>query len=136
MFDNRAGNSTGIVGVHDYCHLFRTLQTPYYKVIGNDTTNDSLADTLSALWVCMMGHQTSAYKQQNGGKRYFFFSDNFYTKHTIAEALHKFTDSEAHLIGTVKFNNVDATNRYHLSKGMELLKNFSSWCLVFGASVP
>jgi len=73
MFDNRAGNSTGIVGVHYYCRLFRTLQTPYYKVIGNDTTNDSLADTLSALWVCMMGHQTSAYKQQNGGKRYFFF---------------------------------------------------------------
>jgi hypothetical protein len=25
MFDNRAGNSTGIEGVHDYCHLFRTL---------------------------------------------------------------------------------------------------------------
>jgi hypothetical protein len=25
MFDNRAGNSTGIEGVHDYCHLFHTL---------------------------------------------------------------------------------------------------------------
>jgi hypothetical protein len=62
----------------------------------------------------------------------FFFSDNFYTRHTIAEVLHKFTDNEAHLIGTVKFTNVDATNRNHLSKGMELLKNSlcGVWCLV------
>ena len=77
MFDNRAGNSTGIEGVHDYCCLFRTLRTPYYKVMGNDTTKDSLLDTPSALWVCMMGHQTLAYKQQNGGKRYFFFQITF-----------------------------------------------------------
>jgi len=60
MFDSRSGNSTGIEGVHDYCCLFRTLRTPYYKVMGNDTTKDSLLDTPSALWVCMMGHQTSA----------------------------------------------------------------------------
>jgi len=62
MFDNRASNSTGIEGVHDYCHLFRTSRTPYYKVIGSYTTKDSLADSPSALWVCMMGHQTLAYK--------------------------------------------------------------------------
>jgi hypothetical protein len=46
--------------------------------------------------------------------------------------LYKFIDNEAHLIGTVKFTNMDATNRYHLSKGMELLQNSAhgAWCLV------
>jgi hypothetical protein len=110
---NRTGNSTGIEGVHDYCHLFRILCAPYYKVIGNDTTKDSLVDTPLALWVFMMGHQTSLYMQPKGGKWYFFL-DNFYTRHTIAESLQKFTDNKAHLIGTVKFINVDATNRCYL----------------------
>jgi hypothetical protein len=128
MFDNRAGNSTGIDGVHDYCCLFRTLRTPYYNVMGNDTSKDSLANTPSSLWVCMMGHQSSLYKQPNGAKR----SDNFYTWYTVAEVLKKLTDGKAHFIGTVKFTNVDATNRYYLSKGMELLKNADRgrWCLV------
>jgi len=50
----------------------------------------------------------------------------------VAQVLTKFTDGEAHLIGTIKFTNVDATNRYYLSEGMELLKNADrgSWCLV------
>jgi len=36
------------------------------------------------------------------------------------------------LIGTVKFTNVDSTNRYHLSKGIEMLKDArrGSWVLV------
>ncbi len=72
MFDNRTGNTTCVEGVHDYCRLFRTLRTPNYKVIGNDTSSTSLADTPSALWVCMMGHQTANMKQLNGTKRYFF----------------------------------------------------------------
>ncbi len=72
MFDNQAGNNTGIEGVHDYCRLFRTLRTPYYRVIGSDTTKDSLADAPSSLWVCIMGHQTANKKQPNSGKRYFF----------------------------------------------------------------
>jgi hypothetical protein len=50
----------------------------------------------------------------------------------VAHVLQQFTDNEAYIIGTVKFTNVDATNRYHLSKGMELMKDAPhvSWCLV------
>jgi hypothetical protein len=56
----------------------------------------------------------------------------FYTWHIIAELLNKFTDREAYVIGTEKFTNVDATNRYCLCKAIELLKNSSqgSWSLV------
>jgi len=131
MFDNRAGNTTGIAGIHDYCRLFRTLHTPYNNVIGNDKGKDSLAGTPSALWITMMGHQSAIYKQPNGGKRYFF-CDNYYTRHAIANALTKFTDGEARVIGTVKFTNVDGTNRYYLSKAIELMKDQSrgSWALV------
>ncbi len=41
-------------------------------------------------------------------------------------------DGESPLIGTVKFTNVDATNRYYLSKAMETMKDKArgSWCLV------
>ena len=131
MYDNRAGNRTGVQGVHDYHRLFRNLRTPYYMHIGNDTSKDTIADTPSALWICMMGQQTKNFKQPGEGKRYFF-TDNFYTRHIVAERLQKFTDNEAYLIGTLKFTNVDATNRYHLSRAMETLKDAprGTWCLV------
>jgi hypothetical protein len=32
MFDNRAGNKTGVMVVQDYCRLFHSLWMPYYKV--------------------------------------------------------------------------------------------------------
>ena len=71
-FDNRAGNTTGgIARIHDYCHWFIMLCTPYNNVIGNEKMKDSLAGTPSALWICMMGHQSAIYTQPNGGKRYF-----------------------------------------------------------------
>ncbi len=69
MFDNQAGNQTGIEGVHDYHCLFHILCTPYYNVIGSDRKKDSLADTPSTLWICMMGHQSALHKQQDGTKR-------------------------------------------------------------------
>lgn len=130
MFDNRAGNQTGVVAIHDYTRMFKNLRTPYFNSIGKDTSRDSLADTPSALWVCMMGHQSQSYKQPDQ-KRYFF-CDNFYTRHTVADRLHAFSDKEAYLIGTVKFTNVDGTNRYYLSQAMEQMKTAARgcWCLV------
>jgi hypothetical protein len=58
--------------------------------------------------------------------------DNFYTRHNLAAVLQKFTDGESRVIGTIKFTNVDGTNRYHLSKAMELMKDAprGSWRLV------
>jgi hypothetical protein len=50
MFDNNAGNIKGMEGVHNYCHLFWTLNAPYFKVIGNDKSKDSMADTCEFSW--------------------------------------------------------------------------------------
>jgi hypothetical protein len=46
--------------------------------------------------------------------------------------LHEFTDGEAYMIGTVKFTNVDATNRYYLAQAIERMKDKprGNWCLV------
>ena len=127
MFDNRSGNQTGIPAVRDFIRLFKNVKTTYFNVVGNDNSKDSLADTPSALWICMMGHQYATYKN----KRYFF-TDNFYTRHILAHKMYEFADKDVHLIGTVKFTNVDATNRYYLSQAMERMKDTArgSWCLV------
>jgi hypothetical protein len=88
-------------------------------------------NTSSALWVCMMAHQTANYKQPTGSK-WYFFCDNYYTCHRLATVLHEFTDGEAYMIGTVKVTNVDATNRYYLAQAIERMKDKPSgnWCLV------
>jgi len=131
MFDNSAGNTCGVPGVHRYTSLFRSLRGSYNRVIASDKSKDSVADSPTALWICMMGHQTSSCKQPPGTKRYFF-CDNFYTRHNMVTLLHAFADKESYVIGTVKFTNVDATNRYYLSKGMQMLKDAArgTWCLV------
>jgi len=53
-------------------------------------------------------------------------------RHTIANALNSFTDGESHIIGTVKFTNVDGTNHHHLSKAIEMMKDAGrgTWVLV------
>jgi hypothetical protein len=53
-------------------------------------------------------------------------------QHTLAVALSQFTDSEAKLIETVKFTNIDASNRYYVSKAMDQLKDApcGDWVLV------
>ena len=60
------------------------------------------------------------------------FCENFYTRHTIADALNGFTDGESYIIGTVKFTNVDGTNHHHLSKAIEMMKDTArgTWMLV------
>ena len=42
------------------------------------------------------------------------------------------TDNEARMIGTVKFTNVDATNRKFLSEAIQTMQDAErgSWCLV------
>jgi hypothetical protein len=60
------------------------------------------------------------------------FCDNFYIRHTLARELKRITDGEARLCGTVKFINVDATNRQHLTQGILLMKDAprGSWKLI------
>ena len=40
----------------------------------------------------------------------WYFTYNFYTRHTLAKHLLSYSDNEVHLIGTCKLNVMDATN--------------------------
>jgi hypothetical protein len=77
-----------------------------------------------------MAHQTRLVPDPSG--RRIFFTDNFYTCHQLAHALKVMTNGEAKMIGTVRFSNVDCTNRFYLQQAIDLIdaKPCGSWCLV------
>ena len=61
-----------------------------------------------------------------------FYCDNYYTRHSLASELKRITDGEARIIGTIKYNLVDSTNRLHLAKAMRMVEvqERGVWCLV------
>lgn len=61
-----------------------------------------------------------------------FFTDNFYTRHIHANELNKTIDNEARLCGTIKFTNVDASNRPGLVVAIAKLEDAprGKWLLV------
>ena len=60
------------------------------------------------------------------------FMDNFYSRHTFATNLKKFSDNNIKVIGTVRCNMVDSANRDNVLKGLERVndKPMHSWVLV------
>lgn len=128
IIDNRSGNTTGETGPEAFTRLFRDLRTPYNNVIVNSNMIDK--DSPTALWILQMAQQTKQFPDPSGKR--LFFTDNFYTRHTLAEVLKRITDGEARLCGTVKFSNVDATNRHYLTTAIALMKDSTrgDWKLV------
>lgn len=61
-----------------------------------------------------MVNQTKTHPAEGG---WFFVTDNFYTRHTLAKQILKLTDGEARMFGTVTMNIVDAVNRPEFKKG-------------------
>jgi hypothetical protein len=58
--------------------------------------------------------------------------DNYYTRHILARALKFITQGKARVVGTIKFTNVNATNRPFLTKAIASMKNEArgTWKLV------
>ena len=48
---------------------------------------------------------------QGCGNKRWHFTDNYYTRHTLAKELKEFTDGEAHMIATCKMSIIDATHK-------------------------
>jgi len=121
FFDNRAGNTTGRSGAEDYCTVFRKLRTPYNRIFSADNDFNIPVHSPTSLWVLQMAHQTQSRVDPNG--RRIFFTDNFYTSRRVGGA---------RMIGTVRMNTVDCTNRYHLFKAIDMVDRLphGSWALV------
>ncbi|GMF26610.1 unnamed protein product [Phytophthora fragariaefolia] len=87
-----------------YTILFPTLMTPLYNTLrAEDVAIEP--DTATATWIAMAGHKTRVLRSPTEHR--LVVSDNFYTRHTFAQAQLKITDGEMHLLGTVRINLVD-----------------------------
>ena len=58
------------------------------------------------------------------GKTRWYFSNNFYTIHTLVHELKKFTDDEYHLIGRMKLNIVDKYNFKNLKEAISIITKY------------
>ena len=128
IVDNRSGNTSGESGAEAFCRVHREMRTPYNRVLGNCTFIEKNSPT--AMWILQMAHQTKTYQDPSGSR--VFFMDNFYTRHTLAQGLKQMTDGEAKIIGTVKFTNIDSTNRRYVAEGVTKLKDCArgSWSVI------
>lgn len=128
IVDNRSGNHCRENGPESFCRVFREMRTPYNNFLRLSNMVDE--GSPSALWILQMAQQTKIVRDPSGKR--VFFCDNFYTRHTLASELKRITDGEARLCGTVKFTNVDSTNRPNLAQGISMLKDAprGSWKLI------
>ena len=120
LFDNGCGHSNSIPPVLRYVDIFRDLRTPITKLY-QENDRAKVLDKPSALWVAQIGHMAKKLKSNEVcsvlNKRHVFM-DNFYTRHTLALDVAKFSDGDIHIIGTVKGNLIDAINRGNILKAL------------------
>jgi hypothetical protein len=108
IYDNGSGNTTGISRAQSYTIVFRDLREHFEKVERPVDRNSA-----TALWILQLAHQVK--NDNSADRKQVIFTDNFYMRHIMAKQLHCITDGNAFMIGTVKFTNVDAMNRIHLT---------------------
>ncbi len=133
LWDNGSGNKTNVPPGQSYCKVFWQLRGPYDRCIDNNLVNTK---SPSALWCLQMAHQTKLFKDAN--ERRTLVMDNFYTRHVLARQLKILSDEDIRIIGTVRFNNVDAVNRPHLKEALSQIstKPRGSWLLVQSFDKP
>ena len=119
LMDNRSGNTTGESGGIAFSRIHREMRTPYNNIFS--TTKYIKKDSASAMWILQMAHQTKLLRDRSGKR--VFFTDNYYTRHALANVLKTITDGEARLVGTVKFNLVDSTNRVFLQPAITAIED-------------
>ena len=103
--------------------LFRDIRTPITKLY-EERGQTALLEKPSALWVAQIGHMTKKMKSNEVSSvlnKRFVFMDNFYTRHTLAMDLSKFTDGDICIIGTVRANIIIAMNRENVLKAILML---------------
>ena len=133
FFDNGAGNK-GLPPSDRYLSEFPTLRTAFNKCMEQLNLDDSLGDisekSASALWILMMGHSHNMASAQKGQR--LVVTDNFYTRHHLANALLQFTDGDVRILGTVRMNYVDSVNNGNVKKAVQLLKDQprGTWYLI------
>ena len=111
IFDNGRGNKSGINISSRYAALHTELRRAHIE-FDNKTKSYDPSKT-NALYVLMMAHASKKKAMtsiKEVGIKRWYFTDNYYTRHTLGNHLKEFTDEEARLIGTCKTSVMDSDN--------------------------
>ena len=120
--DNGRGNKTNLSGCDRYTNLHRELKTSVHNMSKSVKNFDTTKAT--ALYVAMMGHpkrKKPLTHIKGCGEKRWYFTDNYYTRHTLAKNLKDFTDGEAHTIGTCKLNIIDSANKDNVREAVRII---------------
>ena len=120
--DNGRGNKTDYSACDGYTNLHSELKTSIHNMSKSVKHFDTTKAT--ALYVAMMGHPTrkKSLSQIPGcGEKRWYFTDTYYTRHTLAKKLKDFTDGEAHMIGTCKMNIIDSANKDNVREAVRII---------------
>jgi len=133
LWDNGSGNTEPSSPAERFTKLFSEMRMPFNKTFQNDPkgkVTKVAKDSASALWTLQMVHQMKKKKDPKGKRN--FFTDNYYTRHVLANMTKTMSDGEARLTGTVKYNLIDSVNRPMVDKAAKMVSKMerSSWVLV------
>ena len=126
LVDNDRGNKSKVLPAQRYVMKHTELRKSYHNFCSNNIKFDKTKP--NALWVVMMAHATKTKDIttiEGAGKKRWYFTDNFYTRHTLAQDLKKYSGGEAHLIGTCKINIMDAANITNIKEAVRISAKYS-----------
>ena len=95
------------------------------------TANGIKGDDPTAMWILQMVHPCKKLKDPSG--KCMVFMDNFYTCHSLGQALKKMTDGEERITGTCHLNNINKVNHIGVMKALALLEKEErgAWALIW-----
>ena len=111
IFDNGRGNKSGINISSRYASIHTELRRAHIEFDIKTKSYDP--SKTNALYVLMMAHASKKKAMtsiKEVGIKRWYFTDNYYTRHTLGNHLKEFTDEEARLIGTCKTSVMDSDN--------------------------
>ena len=105
IFNNGRGNKSGI-------NISNTeLRRAHIEFDNKNKSYDpSRTNSLYVLMMAYASKKKAMTSIKEVGIKRWYFTDNYYTRHTLGNHLKDFKDDEAHLIGTCKTSVMDSTN--------------------------
>ena len=113
VVDNGSGNIDKTPPANRYIGTFPKLVTMFRKFADKSSPANNKDEPAidpsspSAVWLMQMAHMA---KSNPSGTNHCF-TDNFYTRHSLARGIDKITDGNTKLTGTCRLNFVDAVNK-------------------------
>jgi hypothetical protein len=129
FWDNGSGNQTLTNPANNFCAIFPKMAHPLSRTLkDHPELKQSLA---SALWATILTHLQLKAPSTRGAYHLIVMS-NYYTRHSLVQAISTMSNKSIRILGTMQFNSVDSINRVHLKKAIEDIRESKrgTWKLV------